>query len=70
MLHKPAVTAPASRSAHDMSSYVSRLIADRLATGGPIQALELRTVRAALLLTDIAGFTAHVERVSAARPTG
>jgi len=70
MLEKPAVTVRGSTSSRDMSSYVSRLLADRLATGGPIPAFESRTVRAALLLTDIVGFTAHVERVSAARPTG
>src|SRR5688572_8395112 len=52
------------------SSYVSRLIADRLASGGPIEQLEATTVRAALLLTDIVGFSAYVDRVSAARSTG
>jgi len=41
-----------------------------MATGGPIEELEATTVRAALLLTDIVGFSAYVDRVSAARPTG
>ena len=53
-----------------MSSYVSRLLAHRVARSGPIRRYEATRVRAALLLTDIAGFTAYVEQVSAARPTG
>src|SRR3954453_708383 len=55
---------------HDHASYVSRLVADRLANGGPIEQLEATTVRAALLLTDIVGFSAYVDRVSAARASG
>ena len=51
-------------------SYVPRLLARRLATGGPIEQFEATTLRAALLLTDIAGFTAYVERVSSSRRTG
>ena len=47
-----------------------RLLARRLATGGPIEQFEATTLRAALLLTDIAGFTAYVERVSNSRRTG
>jgi class 3 adenylate cyclase/tetratricopeptide (TPR) repeat protein len=53
-----------------MASYVSRLLARRLAEGGPIADFESTTVRAALLLTDVAGFTAHVEQVSTSGPTG
>jgi class 3 adenylate cyclase/tetratricopeptide (TPR) repeat protein len=53
-----------------MSSYVSRLLANRLARSGPIEGYEATSVRAALLLTDIAGFTAYVEQVSATGPTG
>ena len=60
---------PAAHS-HDLSSYVPRLLADRLATGGPIESFEVSSAHAALLLTDIAGFTAYVEQVSASRPTG
>jgi class 3 adenylate cyclase/tetratricopeptide (TPR) repeat protein len=60
----------ARTASYDLSSYVSRLVADRIATGGPIEELEATTVRAALLLTDIVGFSAYVDRVSAARPTG
>ena len=53
-----------------MSSYVSRLLADRLASSGPIRGDEATDVLAALLLTDISGFTAYVEQVSASHPTG
>ena len=53
-----------------MSSYVSRLLADRLASSGPIRGYEATDVLAALLLTDISGFTAYVEQVSASHPTG
>ena len=53
-----------------MSSYVSRLLADRLALSGPIRGFEATGVFAALLLTDISGFTAYVEQVSASHPTG
>lgn len=55
---------------HDLSSYVPRLLADRLVAGGPIEDFEVSSVSAALLLTDVAGFTAYVEQVSASRPTG
>jgi class 3 adenylate cyclase/tetratricopeptide (TPR) repeat protein len=55
---------------HDLSSYVPRLLANRLVTAGPIEAFEVSTVTAALLLTDVAGFTAYVERISASRLTG
>ena len=57
-------------SSHDLASYVPRLLARRLATGGPIAQFEATTLRAALLLTDIAGFTAYVERVSSSRRKG
>ena len=53
-----------------MSSYVSRLLADRLALSGPIRGFEATGVFAALLLTDISGFTAYVEQVSGSHPTG
>jgi class 3 adenylate cyclase/tetratricopeptide (TPR) repeat protein len=74
-VHGPALReAPArgegSTASYNLSSYVSRLVADRMATGGPIEELEATTVRAALLLTDIVGFSAYVDRVSAAGPTG
>jgi len=74
-VHRPALLeAPAggggTTASYNLSSYVSRLVADRMATGGPIEKLEASTVRAALLLTDIVGFSAYVDRVSAARPTG
>ena len=59
-----------STSSHDLASYVSRLLAGRLASEGPIAQFEATTLRAALLLTDIVGFTAYVERVSSSRRTG
>jgi class 3 adenylate cyclase/tetratricopeptide (TPR) repeat protein len=59
-----------STPSHDLASYVSRLLAGRLAAAGPIAQFEATTLRAALLLTDIAGFTAYVERVSGSRRTG
>ncbi|MFL6111545.1 MAG: adenylate/guanylate cyclase domain-containing protein, partial [Catenulispora sp.] len=46
------------------------MLAGRLAAGGPIESFEVSSVHAALLLTDVVGFTAYVEQVSAARPTG
>ncbi|MEA2141595.1 MAG: hypothetical protein QOI64_25 [Solirubrobacteraceae bacterium] len=49
---------------------MSRLVAGRLATGGAIEDFEATTVRAAVLLTDIAGFTAAVERVSGSGSSG
>jgi len=64
------VQAAPGTSSHDMSSYVSRLLAGRLAHGGPIADFESTTVRAALLLTDVAGFTAYVEQLSTSGPTG
>jgi class 3 adenylate cyclase/tetratricopeptide (TPR) repeat protein len=70
VLYDAAAVEQVATPSHDMSSYVSRLLANRLATSGPIRGYEATGVRAALLLTDIAGFTAHVEQVSAARPTG
>lgn len=68
-----AYEAPArarSSVSDDLSSYVSRVIADRTASGRPIEGLEAETVRGALLLTDIAGFSAYVDEVSTARPSG
>ena len=51
---------------HDPVSYVSRYLADRLGVPPTIQGFETRRVRAALLLTDVVDFSAHVDRVSAA----
>jgi class 3 adenylate cyclase/tetratricopeptide (TPR) repeat protein len=70
MLREAEVGRRVSAPSHDMASYVSRLLAGRLAAGGPIAEFESRTLRAALLLTDIAGFTAYVERVSTSRAGG
>jgi class 3 adenylate cyclase/tetratricopeptide (TPR) repeat protein len=57
-------------AARDLAGYVSRHLADRLATGGPIQGFECTEVRGAVMLTDIVDFTAHVERVSGSGPAG
>ena len=69
-LYPPAPVEPTATPSHDLSSYVSRRLANRLATSGPIEGYEATSVLAALLLTDITGFTAYVEQVSASRPTG
>jgi class 3 adenylate cyclase len=70
VLDAPAAVEPRATPSHDMSSYVPRLLANRLARSGPIRGYEVSGVRAALLLTDIAGFTAYVEQVSGSHPTG
>jgi class 3 adenylate cyclase/tetratricopeptide (TPR) repeat protein len=57
-------------ASRDLASYVSRQLAARLASGGPIQDFECTEARGAVLLTDIVDFTAHVERVTGARPAG
>jgi class 3 adenylate cyclase/tetratricopeptide (TPR) repeat protein len=54
----------------DLASYVSRHLAERLASGGPIRDFECTEVRGAVMLTDIVGFTAYVERVTGSRPAG
>ncbi len=53
----------------DLSSYVPRLLAERLATDGQFGDFEWAEVEAAVLLTDIAGFTARVESVTSS-PAG
>lgn len=53
-----------------LPSYVSRHLAERLASRGPIEEFECTEVSGALLLTDIEGFTAYVERVTESRPGG
>jgi class 3 adenylate cyclase/tetratricopeptide (TPR) repeat protein len=60
----------AGAATRDLASYVSRHLADRLASGGPIEGFECKEARGAVLLTDIVGFTAHVERVAGTRPAG
>lgn len=47
--------------------YVPRLLAQRLIARGPIDRFEWTAAPAAVLLTDIAGFTEHVERLTASR---
>ncbi|HEY1828337.1 MAG TPA: AAA family ATPase, partial [Acidimicrobiales bacterium] len=57
-------------SAARLSSYVPRLVSRRLATTTPLRAPEADTLQGAVLLTDIVGFTGHVERVSESGPGG
>ena len=47
-------------AAHALSSYVPRLVYRRLATGGPLTAPEAQLASAAVLLSDIQGFTSLV----------
>jgi class 3 adenylate cyclase/tetratricopeptide (TPR) repeat protein len=54
----------------DLPSYVSRHLADRLVSRGPIEDFECTEISGAVLLTDIADFTAYVERVTESRPGG
>jgi class 3 adenylate cyclase/tetratricopeptide (TPR) repeat protein len=70
VLRESPIRGRSPAQSHDLSSYVPRLLAERLATGGPVEEFEVSSVHAALLLTDVAGFTAYVEQVSASRPTG
>ena len=52
------------------SSFVSSLLGARLASGGSLLEAESSTVHAALLLTDIEGWTSRVERLCSAGPEG
>jgi hypothetical protein len=52
------------------SSYVCSLLGARLASRGSLLEAESSTVHAALLLTDIQGFTSRVERLCSAGPEG
>lgn len=52
------------------ASYVCSVLAQRLASGEPLGDAESLMVRGALVLTDIQGWTAFVERISAAGPEG
>lgn len=54
----------------DLAGYVSRHLAERLATRGPIADFECRETRGAVVLTDVVDFTAHVERVTGSGPAG
>ena len=54
----------------DCASYVSRLLAGRLSAGRDFTGWESATVRGALLLTDVADFTAMVEHSTGAGPDG
>ena len=52
------------------SSFVSSLLGARLASRGPLLEAESSTVHAALVLTDIEGWTSRVERLCSAGPEG
>jgi class 3 adenylate cyclase/tetratricopeptide (TPR) repeat protein len=58
-----------STEARLLASYVPRLLSSRLAAGG-ISEPEAADARGAVLLTDIAGFTSHVEHMAAAGSAG
>lgn len=57
-------------AAHALSSYVPRLLSRRLAAFGPITAPEAHLANAAVLLSDIQGFTSLVASFTAAGRTG
>jgi class 3 adenylate cyclase/tetratricopeptide (TPR) repeat protein len=50
---------------HALSSYLPRVVIDRLASGRPLAAPELREAAGAVLLSDIKGFTTLVEDFAA-----
>lgn len=51
-------------------SFVSRFLAERLIAGPPLVGPELERCRGAVLLTDIEGFTAHVEGLTVKGSSG
>jgi class 3 adenylate cyclase/tetratricopeptide (TPR) repeat protein len=55
---------PASGLPLNASSYVSSLLGERLATGRPLTEAETFGTHAALMLTDIEGWTSRVEQLS------
>lgn len=57
-------------AAHSLPSYVPRLLYRRLATGHPIAAPEAQLANAAVLLSDIQGFTSLVESFTGAGRAG
>ncbi|MBI4519237.1 MAG: AAA family ATPase, partial [Gemmatimonadetes bacterium] len=57
-------------SAAAIASYVPRLLSHRLAAGEPLAGPEARRLSAAVLLTDIEGFTSLVEAAGASRRQG
>jgi class 3 adenylate cyclase len=57
-------------ASRDLASYVSRLVADRLCARRRFARWEAQTLRGAVLLTDVADFTALVERLSGTGPEG
>lgn len=59
-----AIAAAVEVDAPTARSFVSRFLAKRLCAGDPPQGPERFDVSAAVLLTDIVGFTAHVEQVA------
>src|SRR4029453_4357541 len=61
---------PFSTDRHSFASYLPRMLLRRLATGEPLNQPEARRAPGAVLLSDIQGFTALVERFSAAGRQG
>ena len=61
---------PFSTDRHSLASYLPRMLLRRLATGEPLNQPEARRTPGAVLLSDIQGFTALVERFSAAGRQG
>jgi class 3 adenylate cyclase/tetratricopeptide (TPR) repeat protein len=59
-----------ARASTYSSSYVSSLLGARLSSRGSLVEAESSTVHAALLLTDIEGFTSRVEQLCSAGPEG
>jgi class 3 adenylate cyclase/tetratricopeptide (TPR) repeat protein len=57
-------------AAHALSSYVPKLLSRRLATSGPIAAPEAQLTSAAVLLSDLQGFTPLVASFTAAGRSG
>ena len=52
------------------ASFVSSLLAERLASGAPLEQAETVRVQGALMLTDIEGWTARVQQLSGTGPEG
>lgn len=63
----PSAAAEATDAAH---SHVSTLLRNRLATGRAIEHSESSRVRGAVLLTDVEGFTSHMQRLTRSGPEG
>src|SRR5262245_30949604 len=65
----PAMDSP-SADRHTLASYLPRTLRRRLASAEPLSHPEIRRTPGAVLLSDIQGFTALVERFSSAGRKG